>query len=125
MRSSAGKPAGGVKRVMHAADREREAARRCPARAQCRRAGEREAMQQPRVDEQRIDRHRALIEIEEADRIQIQAQQIVVRARQDRRSCDRARRSDAARRARGSAPRSTVISVTGTPHCSCTIKPNR
>ena len=73
----------------------------------------------------RVDRHRALIEVEDADRIQIQAQQVVVRARQDRRHA--AEHDEAVARAPSSriSAEFTVISVIGAPHCSCTIRPSR
>src|SRR5690242_18744175 len=117
------KTRGRRERMMHAADGECEAAWRSPARAQGARTRERKTMQQPRVDEQRIDRDRALIEVEDADRIEIEPQQIVVHARQDR-----GHPTSTTKRLRppSSMIRSRFASMSvGMPQRSCTIRPNR
>ena len=71
-------------RAVHAADGQREAARRGPAHAQRHRPGEHELVEQFRVDQHGVDGHRALVEIDDAEHIHAQHEQAVVGVGQDR-----------------------------------------
>ena len=78
MRSSAGTVAGGAKRGLKPPDREHEARTFAEPGAQRRRAGDRELVREARINEHGIDRRGALIEIDDAHRLHVEAHEIVV-----------------------------------------------
>ena len=86
-----GQPAGGAKCGLKPAHREHEARPVAEARAQRRRSGDRELVREARVDQHRIDRGGAGIEVDDAHRLQVQADEIVVGRRQQRADAARAR----------------------------------
>ena len=91
---------------MQTADRKHEARARprAPARAQRHRASQRIGVRELRIDQHRIDRRGARIEVEHPDRIELQADQVVVGRRQERADTAQHQQALPRRRTRGSTP---------------------
>jgi len=81
MRSSLGKLGGGMK----AAYRQREVARPLPRQPHCHIACEHELLEQPRIVQGGVERRSALVEVDYAHGVHLQAQQVVVAGGKNRR----------------------------------------
>src|SRR5262245_16329223 len=69
---------------MHPTDREGKAGRPLPGHAHCRLAGEDETIDEARIDQHRVERGGALIEVDDADGVHVEPHEIDVPIGQDR-----------------------------------------
>ena len=110
-RSSAGTLAGGAKRGLKPPTASTKLGPVAEAGAQRRRAGDRELVGEPRIDQHRVDRGGAGVEVDDADRLEVEAHEVVVGRRQQRADAAEREQPRARRRTRGSAPGPCSTSV--------------